>query len=118
MFTPRTHRTTALGALLVLGLTLGACGPAGGIGQDEVDEIRAQLETVEQRLDDVYALLTDAHQEIDGNAVDLVDDAQQELDDTRAILADVLAELEPPPPPPEPDPAAPAPGGEPGTPAF
>lgn len=118
MFTRRKQRTVVLGALLALGLTLGACGPAGGIGQDEVDEIRAQLESVQQRLDDVYGLLSNAQEEIDGNAVDLVDEAQQELDDSLTILADVLAELEPPPPPPEPDPAAPAPGAEPGAPAF
>lgn len=116
MFTPRTHRTTVVAMLLGLGLTLAACGPAGGIGQDEVDEIRAQLESVEQRLDAIHGLLTSAHDEVDGNAVDLVDEAQRELDGTRDVLADVLAELEPPPPPPEPDPVAP--GAAPDAPAF
>ncbi len=116
MFTLRKHRTVVFGALLALGLTLGACGPAGGISQDEVDEIRAQLESVQQSIDDVYALLTDVQQDVDGNAVDLVDEAQQELDGSLSVLADVLAELEPPPPPPEPDPVAP--GAAPDAPAF
>ena len=103
-------RTTILATItLALGLTLAACG--GGIGQDDVDALRSQLEVVEQRLDDVEGMLADALTEIDGNAVDTVDEAQRELGDTRAMLADVLAELAPPPPPPPPeDPMAPAPG--------
>ncbi|TVR91162.1 MAG: hypothetical protein EA416_10040 [Trueperaceae bacterium] len=101
-------RTTILATLAVaLGLTLAACG--GGIGQEDVDALRSQLEVVEQRLDDVEGMLADARTEIDGNGVELVDEAQRELVDTRAMIADVLAELEPPPPAPEADPMAPAP---------
>ncbi len=101
-------RTAILATLAVaLGLTLAACG--GGIGQEDVDALRSQLEVVEQRLDDVEGMLADARTEIDGNGAELVDEAHRELVDTRAMIADVLAELEPPPPPPEADPMAPAP---------
>lgn len=101
---------------LVLGVTLSACG-GGGIAQDDVDAIREQLEVVEQRLDDVYGMLVSMQGEIGDDAPSTVIEAQQELDDTLAILADVIAELAPPPPPPPPeaDPMAPA---APGSPAF
>lgn len=106
-------RITIIASLaLALGLALSACG--GGIGQDDVDAIRNQLEVVEQRLDDVEGMLASALAELDGNAVDIVDTAQQELTDARDMLADVLAELAPPPPPPA-DPAMPA---TPDAPAF
>ena len=99
-------RITILATLtLALGLVLAACG--GGIGQDDVDALRSQLEVVEQRLDDVEGMLADALFEIDGDAVGLVDEAQREVVDTRAMIADVLAELAPPPPPAEPMPPAP-----------
>jgi len=111
----RTRTTFLAGLVLALGLVLAACG--GGIGQDDVDAIRNQLELVEQRLDDVEGMLASALDELDGNGVDIVDEAQQELVETRAVLADVLAELAPPPPPPA-DPAMPAPGGTPDAPAF
>jgi hypothetical protein len=101
----RTRNTILAMLALALGLTLAACG--GGIGQDDVDALRTQLEVVEQRLDDVEGMLADALAEIDGNAVELVDEAQRELGDTRAMIADVLAELAPPPPPADPMPPAP-----------
>ena len=108
-------RTFAFATLaLALGVTLSACG--GGIGQDDVDAIREQLEVVEQRLDDVDALLAQTQDEIGDAAPEAVVEAQREIDDTRAMLADVLAELAPPPPPPPAeDPLAPA---APGAPAF
>lgn len=113
----RTRTPILAGLVLALGLVLAACG--GGIGQDDVDAIRNQLEVVEQRLDDVEGMLAAALDELDGNAVEMVDEAQQELVDTRAILADVLAELEPPPPPPPAaDPGMPGPGTTPDAPAF
>ena len=113
----RTRTPILASLVLVLGLGLAACG--GGIGQDDVDAIRNQLEVVEQRLDDVEGMLATALTELEGNGVDIVDEAQQELVDTRAMLADVLAELEPPPPPPPAgDPGMPAPGTTPDAPAF
>lgn len=113
----RTRTPMLAGLVLALGLVLAACG--GGIGQDDVDAIRNQLEVVEQRLDDVESMLATALTELEGNGADIVDEAQQELADTRAMLADVLAELEPPPPPPPADdPGMPAPGTTPDAPAF
>ncbi len=117
MFARYKNPSTILIAIaLGLGLTLSACG-GGGIGQEDVDAIRAQLEAVEERLDEVHALLVSADGEIEGNGVELVGEAQQELEASRDALAEVLAELEPPPPPPEPDPAT-APGGLPADPGF
>jgi len=109
-----TRPTVLAGLALALGLALAACG---GVSQQDVDAIRDQLEVVERRLDDVHGMLVAMHDEVDGAATEIVDEAQQELDETRAMLADVLAELAPPPPPPPPeaDPMAPA---EPGAPAF
>lgn len=115
MNAPRNARPIALaGIALTLGLTLAACG---GVSQQDVDAIRDQLEVVERRLDDVHGMLVAMHDEVDCAATEIVDEAQQELDETRALLADVLAELAPPPPPPPPeaDPMAPA---APGAPAF
>ncbi|MFN2323516.1 MAG: hypothetical protein ABR510_11225 [Trueperaceae bacterium] len=98
--------------LILLGaataLALAACGPSG-LSDDEVGEIRNQLETVEQRLDEVHALLVNVQADLDEDAVEVIDEAQRGLDESIGTLSDVLGEIEPPPPPPPPA-ADPVPG--------
>ncbi|MFO8150234.1 MAG: hypothetical protein R6T93_08055 [Trueperaceae bacterium] len=107
----------ALALALAAGLTLTACG--GGLDQSDVDALRERVETLDARLDGVVEMIETAREEADGELETTLDDVRAELQETRALLEEVITELTPPPPPEPVDPAAPAaPGGVPEGPAF
>lgn len=117
MSTHRYRRTPWLVTLAaVTALALAACG-SPGMSDDEVAAIRDQLHAVEQRLDEVHALLVSARSELDAEAVEVIGEAQRGLGDGMDALSNVLAELAPPPPPPAADPL-PGEAPNPGAPAF
>jgi hypothetical protein len=119
----RSHTRSYLliAGALALGLALSACN-GGGTGTTDTNALRDRVTMIEQRLDNIDAMLADALQTTDAETQATIEEAQAELDETRAVLNDMRAQLEPPPADPvDPgaptapgapaDPAAPAPGG-------
>jgi hypothetical protein len=122
----RKHRRTPIVLALAAVFALAACDQNTGqtaLNDEQLAGIRSQLEVVEQRLDEVYGLLVNAQNDVEGEAAVVIDEAQAGIDDSMGTLANVLAELPPAPAPvadpvPGADPAMPAPGAtDPATPA-
>ena len=113
--TERSNRMSlSIAAVLVLGLGLAACN-GGGLDRAEADALRDRVPMLQQRLDNVDAMVEDARQDSEGEAQALLEEVRAELVETRALLDDMRAQLEPPPAATEPvDPAAPAAPAAPG----
>lgn len=87
--------------LLATGLAfvLAACGPPGGLTAEEADDLRLQVNEVEQRLSSIEAIVTDMQEAEAEERQQLASEAMQEVDEARATLQNVDMALEPPPEP-------------------
>lgn len=87
-----------LAAVAAAVLLLAGCAQ-GGIGDEEAEEIRGELNEVQARLDAAEERIQAIAGGGGGEVEELAGEAQQELDEARDRLADVDERLAPPPPP-------------------